>query len=142
LEKYPTVSETASPSGTYAHGPEECGDEFILNRPTIFQQFIRSIFYFFQFSTAYLVMLAVMTHNGGVILAVFVRPSLPNPLNKFLMLDWISGWRFGWLSIFWGTSHLPLCLRTSVSDSLTHRGIRFPGPPSSNRRIMEFISNK
>ncbi|KAJ7318127.1 Ctr copper transporter family-domain-containing protein [Mycena albidolilacea] len=40
-------------------------------RPTIFQQFIRSIFYFFQFSTAYLVMLAAMTHNGGVILAVF-----------------------------------------------------------------------
>ncbi|KAJ7822428.1 Ctr copper transporter family-domain-containing protein [Mycena leptocephala] len=40
-------------------------------KPTLIQQFIRSLFYFFQFSTAYLIMLAAMTHNGGVILAVF-----------------------------------------------------------------------
>ncbi|KAF8218304.1 Ctr copper transporter [Mycena galopus ATCC 62051] len=42
-------------------------------KPTAFQQFIRSLFYFVQFSTAYLLMLAAMTHNGGVLLAVFVR---------------------------------------------------------------------
>ncbi|KAJ7176486.1 Ctr copper transporter [Mycena filopes] len=40
-------------------------------RPTFFQQFVRSLFYFCQFSTAYLLMLATMTHNGGVILSIF-----------------------------------------------------------------------
>ncbi|KAJ6460929.1 Ctr copper transporter family-domain-containing protein [Mycena sanguinolenta] len=41
-------------------------------RPTSFQQLVRSLFYFIQFSAAYLLMLAAMTHNGGVILAIFL----------------------------------------------------------------------
>ncbi|KAJ7768533.1 Ctr copper transporter, partial [Mycena metata] len=40
-------------------------------KPSLFQHFIRSLFYFCQFSTAYLLMLATMTHNGGVIFSVF-----------------------------------------------------------------------
>ncbi|KAJ7231292.1 Ctr copper transporter family-domain-containing protein [Mycena haematopus] len=40
--------------------------------PNIFQHFIRSLFYFVQFTIAYLLMLAAMTHNGGVILAIVV----------------------------------------------------------------------
>ncbi|KAJ7489569.1 Ctr copper transporter family-domain-containing protein [Mycena latifolia] len=40
-------------------------------RPSIIQHFVRSVFYFIQFSAAYLLMLAAMTHNGGLILAIF-----------------------------------------------------------------------
>ncbi|KAJ7083659.1 Ctr copper transporter family-domain-containing protein [Mycena belliarum] len=41
-------------------------------RPSILQHLIRSVFYFVQFSAAYLLMLAAMTHNGGIILAIFI----------------------------------------------------------------------
>ncbi|KAK7053825.1 Ctr copper transporter family-domain-containing protein [Favolaschia claudopus] len=40
--------------------------------PGIFAQVIRSLLYFIQFSTAYLLMLAAMSHNGGVILTIFI----------------------------------------------------------------------
>ncbi|KAJ6535910.1 Ctr copper transporter family-domain-containing protein [Mycena vulgaris] len=39
--------------------------------PSIVQHFIRTLLYFIQFGAAYLLMLAAMTHNGGVILAIF-----------------------------------------------------------------------
>ncbi|KAJ7654788.1 Ctr copper transporter family-domain-containing protein [Mycena rosella] len=39
--------------------------------PSIIQHFIRSVLYLVQFSAAYLIMLAAMTHNGGIILAIF-----------------------------------------------------------------------
>nr|GAT52020.1 predicted protein [Mycena chlorophos] len=41
-------------------------------RPNFFQQILRALFYFLQFGTGYLLMLAAMTHNGGVIIALFV----------------------------------------------------------------------
>ncbi|KAJ7621098.1 Ctr copper transporter family-domain-containing protein [Roridomyces roridus] len=40
-------------------------------RPSLFQHLLRSLFYLVQFSAAYLLMLAAMTHNGGLILAIF-----------------------------------------------------------------------
>ncbi|KAJ7715716.1 Ctr copper transporter family-domain-containing protein [Mycena maculata] len=39
--------------------------------PGFFQHLVRSLFYFIQFSTAYLLMLAAMTHNGGLLIAIF-----------------------------------------------------------------------
>ncbi|KAJ7243030.1 Ctr copper transporter [Mycena rebaudengoi] len=41
-------------------------------RPTIMQQLIRSLFHCVGFSAAYLLMLAAMSYNGGVILTVLV----------------------------------------------------------------------
>ncbi|KAF8656754.1 hypothetical protein AX16_002433 [Volvariella volvacea WC 439] len=39
--------------------------------PSLIQQTIRSLFYFVQFSTGYILMLLAMYYNGGLILAIF-----------------------------------------------------------------------
>ncbi|KAJ7471294.1 Ctr copper transporter, partial [Mycena galericulata] len=40
--------------------------------PNMLQHLLRSLFHFVQFGAAYILMLAAMSHNGGVILAVLV----------------------------------------------------------------------